>query len=594
MDKHLPPLEKLESLFKKFKGGDLESGDKLFEIIWINFTRLAHQKEAQPTLKKIYDWTDQHRAKYPKFYAFAKLSSGFIAFLRDDYEQAFKVLNHSIELFSEINDQNGIAAAKISLGFVHRSKGEIDIALKFGLPAMEQLAASGEYKMFQIIGNLWIGGIYSENGHLEEALHLFQQALEINYPAGIEALGARFLNGIGGVYMQKKNYPLALHNYRKALEMCNDLTEETFKARGITDLGEYYFQTNNYPLAIKYNLEALAMRREIKFLNGSITNLINLGKIYFKQEKLNKAIEVLLEALDLAEEIKMKVKMYQIHQLLSDIYYAKNNIAESLKHFKAFHEIKEAVYFDDLERKVSNQVQLFQAEQTEKENALIKAQKIEIEKEKKRSDDLLLNILPEELAEELKEKGKADAKQFDAVSVLFTDFKDFTQISEKMTPTELVEELNIFFIAFDEIITKLGIEKIKTIGDSYMCAAGLPTASPSHAEDTVRAGLEIQQFVEKHSTERVAMGKEPLLIRIGIHSGPVIAGIVGIKKFAYDIWGDTVNTASRMESSGEPGKVNISGSTYDLIKHKFKCTPRGKVVAKHKGEMEMYFVEGAL
>jgi class 3 adenylate cyclase/tetratricopeptide (TPR) repeat protein len=223
-------------------------------------------------------------------------------------------------------------------------------------------------------------------------------------------------------------------------------------------------------------------------------------------------------------------------------------------------------------------------QQQKKANSIISA-------EKQRSDNLLLNILPHEVAEELKAKGSADAKHFDMVTVLFTDFKDFTQISETMTATELVEELNVFFKAFDNIITKLNIEKIKTIGDSYMCVGGLPFPSDSHATAVVYAGLEIQKFVEQHSSERLKKGLIPLQIRIGIHSGPVVAGIVGLKKYAYDIWGDTVNTASRMESSGEAGKINISGSTYELIKDDFTCTPRGKVMAKNKGEVEMYFVD---
>jgi adenylate cyclase len=229
-------------------------------------------------------------------------------------------------------------------------------------------------------------------------------------------------------------------------------------------------------------------------------------------------------------------------------------------------------------------------------NNLMKMRKLveKISSESRKSEQLLLNILPKEVAEELKANGKSEAKMFNQVTVLFTDFKDFTQISERMTPNELVNELNTFFKAFDDIITRLNIEKIKTIGDSYMCVGGLPKASPSHADDVVNAGLDIQDFVEKYSEVRLAQGKEPLLIRIGIHSGPVIAGIVGIKKYAYDIWGDTVNTASRMESSGEAGKVNISETTYELVKDKFRCTPRGKIVAKHKGEMEMYFVESRL
>ncbi|MBL7810819.1 MAG: adenylate/guanylate cyclase domain-containing protein [Bacteroidetes bacterium] len=217
-----------------------------------------------------------------------------------------------------------------------------------------------------------------------------------------------------------------------------------------------------------------------------------------------------------------------------------------------------------------------------------------ISEEKQRSEDLLLNILPYEVAEELKSKGSAEAKHFDEVTVLFTDFKNFTQISEQMEPAELVDELNTFFKAFDQISTEFNVEKIKTIGDSYMCVGGLPSPSPYHAENVVNAALKIQEFVQAHSEERIRKGKEPLDVRIGIHSGPVVAGIVGIKKYAYDIWGDTVNTASRMESSGEAGKVNISETTYLLVKDKFRCTPRGKILAKHKGEMEMYFVEGKI
>jgi adenylate cyclase len=208
-----------------------------------------------------------------------------------------------------------------------------------------------------------------------------------------------------------------------------------------------------------------------------------------------------------------------------------------------------------------------------------------------RSESLLLNILPKEIAEELKAKGSADAKQFDEVTVMFTDFKNFTRISEKLSPAELVAEIDTFFKAFDNITSNHNIEKIKTIGDSYMCAGGLPVANKTNANDVVSAALEIQKFVQNYAEQRIKNGKEPFEIRIGIHSGPVVAGIVGFKKFAYDIWGDTVNIASRMESSGEAGKVNISGTTYELVKDKFTCTHRDKIIVKNKGETVMYFVE---
>jgi class 3 adenylate cyclase len=180
------------------------------------------------------------------------------------------------------------------------------------------------------------------------------------------------------------------------------------------------------------------------------------------------------------------------------------------------------------------------------------------------------------------------------VTVLFIDIKDFTQHSEKLGPSELVAEINEYFSNFDRIIEKYGIEKIKTIGDAYMAAGGLPTPNNSHANDVVMAALEIKVLMERLALERSAEGREPFMIRIGIHTGPVVAGIVGLKKFAYDIWGDTVNIASRMESSGEEGKVNISHTTYDLIKEKYDCSYRGKIIAKHKGMIDMYFVERKL
>ena len=213
----------------------------------------------------------------------------------------------------------------------------------------------------------------------------------------------------------------------------------------------------------------------------------------------------------------------------------------------------------------------------------------ELNIEKKKSDDLLLNILPVEIAEELKSNGKAEAKYFEQVTVLFTDIVGFTQLSEKLSPQELVAEINECFTAFDHIMQKQGVEKIKTIGDAYMAAGGLPTINKTHAEDVVNAALDIQQFMFEHKAKKKAAGELFFEIRVGVHTGPVVAGIVGVKKFAYDIWGGTVNIASRMESSGEPGKVNISGATFELLKDKFSFTYRGKIQAKGKGEIDMYF-----
>jgi len=212
-----------------------------------------------------------------------------------------------------------------------------------------------------------------------------------------------------------------------------------------------------------------------------------------------------------------------------------------------------------------------------------------IEEEKKRSDDLLLNILPSEVAEELKDKGSAAAKYFEHVTVMFTDFVDFTTLSEQMSPQQLIDELDSCFKAFDGIIGKYNIEKIKTIGDAYLAVTGLPKADPQHAMEIVNAAIEINEFMIAREEK---MGDKTFQLRIGIHSGSVVAGIVGVKKFAYDIWGDAVNVAARMEQHSEAGRINISGATYQLVKDYFDCEYRGKIMAKNKGEMDMYFVSG--
>lgn len=223
-----------------------------------------------------------------------------------------------------------------------------------------------------------------------------------------------------------------------------------------------------------------------------------------------------------------------------------------------------------------------------KANAKISDANTQILFEKQRSEDLLLNILPADVAEELKEKGSANARLFDEVTVLFTDFVNFTTVSQQLTPEQLVAELHFCFMAFDNIISQYNIEKIKTIGDAYLAVGGLPNADHLHAENVVKASLNIAAFVRERKAN---LGDKTFNIRIGIHSGSVVAGIVGVKKFAYDIWGDTVNTAARMEQNSVSGKINVSETTYNLVKDNFAFTYRGEIEAKNKGALKMYFLD---
>lgn len=216
----------------------------------------------------------------------------------------------------------------------------------------------------------------------------------------------------------------------------------------------------------------------------------------------------------------------------------------------------------------------------------------EMVKEMDKSDNLLANVLPKDTADELKSKGKVSKRKYKMATVLFSDIQGFTKIAEEMNPEKLIDELDTFFFHFDSVVEKYNIEKIKTIGDAYMCAGGIPDKNRTNPVEVVLAAIEMQEYMKKLKKTAEIRNQNFWDIRIGIHTGPVIAGVVGQKKLSYDIWGDTVNTASRMESSGEPGKVNISGTTYEMVKKFFICEYRGKMPVKYKGEIDMYFVNG--
>ncbi|MCD6202200.1 MAG: hypothetical protein J7K46_10380 [Bacteroidales bacterium] len=216
----------------------------------------------------------------------------------------------------------------------------------------------------------------------------------------------------------------------------------------------------------------------------------------------------------------------------------------------------------------------------------------ELLKEKDRTEKLLANVLPKDTADEIKSTGRAKKKKFEMVTVLFSDIQGFTKIAESMNPEILIDELDQFFFHFDSVVEKYNIEKIKTIGDAYMCAGGIPEKNRTNPVEVVLAAMEMQHYMIRLKKELEKKNRPAWDIRIGIHTGSVIAGVIGHKKLSYDIWGDTVNTASRMESSGEAGKINISGSTYELVKDFFICEYRGKMPVKYKGEIDMYFVEG--
>ncbi len=438
-----------------------------------------------------------------------------------------------------------------------------------------------------------IGVLYFKNRLWDSAMIFYTKALDIFERNNYRNHNSTYLFcNIGDLMEQVDRTDKAIEYYQRAVQMSGEIGDKLGKARGLNGLANVYLNKGETAQAEDCAKQAIVLAINTNTVNLTLKSAGLLKQIYTKQGKFKDALE-----------------MYQLEIASRDSIAGKENQKAVIQHqFKYEYDVKEAIAKAEQEKKDGIAKAELRRQKVQKMALLggfsvmvlfagvFFRQRNKIGREKKRSDELLLNILPEEVAEELKEKGSAEARLFEDVSVLFTDFKNFTGISEKLTAKQLVNELHECFSGFDNIIAKYNIEKIKSVGDSYMAVSGLPTANPNHAEEMVKAAIEIREFM----LNRKKTNPETFDARIGIHSGHVVAGIVGVKKFAYDIWGDTVNTAARMEQNSEAGKINISETTYEILNRSsislrsgtspFTFEYRGEIEAKNKGKLKMYFV----
>jgi adenylate cyclase len=499
--------------------------------------------------------------------------------------KALENFQQELLLCRQSGNKRTMSSSLGNIGLVYENQGDYTKALEYYYKSLAISKEIGNGMGISIMQSN-IGGVYSDRGEYGKALEYDTNALAINKKIGYSAGIADDYNNIGGVYQSEQNYAKALEYYFKALAIYKQIGRKNEVAATFCAIGDIFTEQKNYAVSKKYLDSAF----EISKQNGGNGNKRNL---YHSLALLD----------SLQGDYKKWAEDYKSYSGYNDSLNNEKTVQEEMNYefdrktdsVKAEHDKMDAVAAKENQRQkviknsfIGGFSIMFIA------SGIFFFQRRRIAKEKKRSDKLLLNILPAETADELKATGEAKAKSFNMITVMFTDFKDFTKISEKLSPSELVAELHTMFQGFDNIIHKYNIEKIKTIGDSYMAAGGIPVPNQTHAKDVVSAALEIQQFIIKHGSKRASENKPVFEARIGINTGPVVAGIVGIKKFAYDIWGNTVNLASRIESNGEVGKVNISGSTYELVKNDFNCTYRGKINAKNKGEVDMYFVDGKL
>ncbi len=524
-----------------------------------------------------------------------------------------------LALAENLKWEKGIATSYNIMGLAYSNIGKYDQALKMffsSLKINESVANKGG--MATNYNN--IGLLYWSQKDYNEALAIYSKVIKLLENSNKWEILNHPYNNIAGIYADMGNYEEALKNYKISLKMREKVNDKTLIADSYTGLGIIYQRMKRFDEALMQFRQAYSIYEETKndFALAGIN--ASFGEIDAALKKFSEAKIYFDKAMELYKKTGDPQGYYFIYEDLATLESAVGNHQKALENYKLFIIYRDSTTNQENSRKLVQTMMQYdfdkkenftRAEQEKKDIVqriirnsitgglagallflvIVYRQRNKISKEKKRSEELLLNILPSEVAEELKTTGATTAKDFSEVTVLFTDFKNFTAMSEQLTAQELVNEINYCYSAFDNIITKHGIEKIKTIGDSYMCAGGLPVANTTHAEETVSAALEIRDFMEAEQLKRSALNKPFFEIRIGCNTGPVVAGIVGIKKFAYDIWGDTVNIASRMESSGAAGKVNISQSTYELVKTKFTCTHRGKITAKNKGEIDMYFVD---
>ncbi|MFC2147943.1 adenylate/guanylate cyclase domain-containing protein [Bacteroidota bacterium] len=479
--------------------------------------------------------------------------------------------------------------------------------------------------------NISIADAYSKIGNSSSAEIYYNKGIQLLRKTNDSTRLAIALTNMGDEYFNNKKYESAMLRFEESVQIFKNIDNSLGTAYNLGNMGMVYAMQGKDELAKSNLQEAITVLERQRDYSAIAVYLTYLSDISLKQKDFNSARTYAERSLDLAQRYGLKKEISDANLQLSEIYEKRGNTAESLKYYKNHVIFRDSVSNIEKVREMANLRADFEVSQKQTEVDLLekeseiqmlkdKRQRIIIyatvlalififvllfflyrrysfvketntiiEEERNRSDSLLLNILPKETAQELKETGHVEAKKFESVTVLFTDFKDFTRSSADLSPERLVRSVDYYFSRFDEVMEKHGLEKIKTMGDAYMCTGGIHLNKEDHAIRMVHAAFEIVKI-----TEEVKIKNQdnimPYEIRIGINTGPVIAGVVGTQKFAYDIWGDTVNVAARMETNSETGRINISENTYELIKDEFECEYRGKMKVKNKGMMKMYYV----
>lgn len=570
------------------------------------------------------------RIDYQKGLGYGLKNVGLAYYIKGDFTEVLNYWKQSLAIFEKMDFKLGISNLQNNLGAVYFSKGEDPQALEYYISSLK-LAEEINDSSRIATAHVNIGAVYVNSPETyDKAIESYNKSLKISEKLKYEdGVGTNYMN-IGELYLKKRQPKLALENLTKSLEAF----KKTGGAVGTTlnFMANAYDSLGNYSLSVQYNKDAFANAEE-KDSKPEMTKALNsMGNAYVKQGKYNQAITSFNDALALAAATGIYLDKIDSYEGLSKAHSKLNNYQKAFAAQQNFISVKDTIRSEEYDENIGNLRFKFDLDNKQKEIALLnsdndlKAAEIErsslfrkylyalaglllvviggvtyqyryainankqLDQAHQQTESILLNILPKVTADELKSNGFVEPRLFDDVTVLFTDFKDFSKIAKGISAKHLVKSLDFYFKEFDRITVKYNLEKIKTIGDAYMCAGGLPVKNTSHAEDAFLAAQEILHFV-KENLHNPPEGIQSFDIRIGLNTGSAVAGVVGNTKFQYDIWGRAVNVAARLESSSEAGMLNVSDSTYNRLKDTYDFKYRGELAVKNVGMLKMYFAE---
>ncbi|MBL7990832.1 MAG: tetratricopeptide repeat protein [Candidatus Kapabacteria bacterium] len=483
----------------------------------------------------------------------------------------------------------------------------------------------------------WTAVCYVRIAMFTTALEYLAKARAVADEHALELESAKIYNTSGDAYFGLGEAQTALQHYREALRMLEGMSDADERASALFSIAAAHKELRGYSQARLYFEQALAAYKHAGNISGVSRALIGVSEMYAEQERFDKALELLFVALEIGERELSAMERSQVllvigdvyfragraekaldylrraeeglqgtqalaivarvHELLSQCYKATGDIERAFSNLERFHALREQTALQDGKRTIQYLQQGFAAEQAQKESEIYRLRNVELAHAQQELERLLLNILPMPIAQRLRAGESTIADTFENVTVVFVDIVGFTRLAGMHSAEDIVRILDDIFSVFDAITEQYSLEKIKTIGDAYMIAAGIPYPRRDHVEAAIKAALDMLSAVEVFSERMMRKGFDSTMnIRIGMHTGSVVAGIIGTKKFAYDLWGDTVNTASRMESHGEAGKIHISEEVYTALKSSseqgYEVEERGEIEIKGKGNMRTYFIVG--